>query len=284
MKPAGNSVLRCKPLLGTFVKVLVVGERAEEELLATSARVFKEIQRTEELMSFHDARSELFRINERAHRESVEISPQTAKAIAFALDLCAKTQGRFELTVGRDSRPASTIAASKTTPAAPANWRDVDLEGTTIRFKRPLRINLGSIVKGYAVDRGFTCLDDGIEAIVDAGGALRMSHWRDESVVIRVPNAMGQKPARVQVPMQNCAVSTMANANIHSRRPVFSRVKRQPIGDHRTVSVFAPNSMLAEALTQTALLDPESGSLFASYGAKCLIVDPETAALNGEPN
>ncbi len=57
---------------------------------------------------------------------------------------------------------------------AEASWRDVHLDGCTLRFARPLALDLGGIAKGYAVDRAVAAMQAAGAAagLVNAGGDL----------------------------------------------------------------------------------------------------------------
>ena len=63
---ATNHIKRCKPLLGTYVEVSVSSESDDNALLDITEYVFSEIQRIENLMSFHNPDSELSYVNREA--------------------------------------------------------------------------------------------------------------------------------------------------------------------------------------------------------------------------
>ena len=70
-------MLRCKPLLGTFVEISINQDDGQEAI----DNAFAAIQNVHDLMGFHDPESELSQINRSAHMEVVEIHPWTTQVI-----------------------------------------------------------------------------------------------------------------------------------------------------------------------------------------------------------
>lgn len=269
-----SSIQQCRPLLGTYVKVLVRGEQTEDQLLAHSLRVFAEIERIQGLMSFHDPDSELSRINAQAHRRPLPLSDEMQEVLSLALQLGAQTAGRFDLSIASDLVRLGVLPDHRKKPDRAASWRDIHLVDGTVFFARPLQIDLGGIAKGYAVDRGLAQLDEGVQAIINAGGDLRMSHWQDELVEIRIPATEPDNAGFVQLPMQAPAMATSApTPGCH--HPVVSPATHQPLADPRSVSVFAPRCMVADALAKAVFLTPDCEPLLAHYAATAVVVTPQ---------
>ena len=82
---ATKHIKRCKPLLGTYVEVSVSSESDDNTLLDITEYVFSEIQRIENLMSFHNPDSELSYLNREAYRHSCPISKDMEEVLTAAL-------------------------------------------------------------------------------------------------------------------------------------------------------------------------------------------------------
>ena len=84
------------------------------------------------------------------------------------------------------------------TPAADsAGWRDIELvDGNGVRFARPLRVDLGGIAKGYAVDLAVRTLQElEIDRIaVNAGGDLRIAGLQPRTIHLRHPQNLRAWP------------------------------------------------------------------------------------------
>ena len=176
---------RTLPVMGTLADLTVVhpDERRAQAALGTA---LAELARVESAMTRFRADSEIGRANRLAGRRGVEVSAETGEVLERALAWAAASGGRFDPALGAVSelwdvanRHAPPAAAAGHRLAARGFWRHVDLDrrgdGAVVRFEDPeLRLDLGGIAKGHAVDRAVSILrDHGIaHAIVNVGGDL----------------------------------------------------------------------------------------------------------------
>lgn len=262
--PSFTQVRRTRPLLGTFVTIEVEDDTCSEEALTAMVEVaFGRLARVGALLSFHDTASEIARLNACAFTHPLPVHPWTREAIAKALELSRESGGVFDLTVvpNRHRRGFLPPTAGETA-AERGTWREVEiLSDGRVRFCRPLQIDLGPVVKGFAVDKAaeFLAAQHLRRASVEAGGDLRilgeasltapLLHLRDPRA------AAGQFLA---VPMRGPAVATAAAyaANRcrylqlgHLIHPRTGRALKNNV----SVSVFAPTCLQADALTRVVL-------------------------------
>ena len=252
-----SSLARCQPSLGTYVEISVSGDVSEDELISASNAAFLKIDLIQSLMSFHDEESELTRINRYAAREPVPISLETKFVLEQALWLSEKTDGLFDITV------APKLVASKALPnhnfdlSPTGTWRDIVIIDNEVRFTKPLLLDLGGIAKGYAVDQAINAVDDSINITVNAGGDLRMRPWRGNQVEVRHPRSPHSES--IQIQMKNRAVATSATYYSENGVLIVSKEPSASINPNEniSVSVFAKDCLLADALTKVAYLDPD---------------------------
>ena len=252
-----SSLARCQPNLGTYVEISVSGDVSEDELISASNAAFLKIDLIQSLMSFHDEESELTRINRYAAREPVPISLETKFVLEQALWLSEKTDGLFDITV------APKLVASKALPnhnfdlSPTGTWRDIVIIDNEVRFTKPLLLDLGGIAKGYAVDQAINAVDDSINITVNAGGDLRMRPWRGNQVEVRHPRSPHSES--IQIQMKNRAVATSATYYSENGVLIVSKEPNASINSNEniSVSVFAKDCLLADALTKVAYLDPD---------------------------
>ncbi len=252
-----SRLARCQPNLGTYVEVIVSGDVNEDELISASNAAFLKIKLVQSLMSFHDEESELTRINRYAAREPVPISLETKFVLEQALWLSEKTDGLFDITV------APKLVASKALPnhnfdlSPTGTWRDIVIIDNEVRFTKPLLLDLGGIAKGYAVDQAINAVDDSINITVNAGGDLRMRPWRGNQVEVRHPRSPHSES--IQIQMKNRAVATSATYYSENGVVIVSKEPSASINPNEniSVSVFAKDCLLADALTKVAYLDPD---------------------------
>ena len=269
-----NRVKRCKPLLGTYVEVSVSSPNDNNTLLDVTDSVFSEIQRVEKIMSFHDPDSELSYINREAYKYSCPISKDMEEVLTAALVLSKKTNGIYDVSIAPSLVRNGLLPNHFPDADEQANWEDISIAEGSVSFKKKILMDLGGIAKGYAVDRALCAVENQVENItVNAGGDLRMKEWSGESVGIKASNSKGLKSI-VSVPMHQAAVATSANYYMDGNASsIFHPLTKQPVKDKRSISVFAPSCMLADALTKVASLDISLMPVINSYKAKAVSLD-----------
>jgi len=274
---------RARPLLGTLVEVTAHGEC---QVLLTQAvnAAFDTIALVERLMSFHDAASDVGRVNRLAHRVAVRVHPWTWEVLRAAQRLARASAGVFDVTVGGElMRLGYLPVAVRGNLDRRARWGDVRLlPGRRVRFARRLLIDLGGIAKGFAVDRAVECLRaHGARAgLVNAGGDLRgfgPVAWR---IHLRHPARPG-----LLLPFADLAGGALAtSAGYFSRRVRHGMASTSIIDGRRRVaadatfsaSVAASNCMLADGLTKLVVLRGHRAcGLVRRLGGRAFILDAQ---------
>jgi thiamine biosynthesis lipoprotein len=289
LRPGGPVVIDSgeRVVMGTFSRIVAIA--ADEATARTCiAAACAEQDRIEALMSYHRADSELARMNREAADRPVAVSKDTFEVLREARRFSELSDGAFDVTVGPlmdlwraaadANRPPSEVelAAAR----AKTGWRNVILDPntSTVRFRvQGMKVDLGGIAKGYAVDRSVEVMrQNGAQGgMVDLGGNVRCfglaprgrSHWY---VAVQDPNIApadvqpGGPPVVLQI--EEGAVSTSG----HYRRFVIVAGRRQShILDPNTgydneslasVTVIAPDATAADALsTAVSVLGREKG-------------------------
>src|SRR4249920_305763 len=98
MPPACASVRRARPLLGTFVEITVTGQPAAALHVAVDD-AFAAIATVHRLMSFHEAASDVSRMNRHAATTAVVVHPWTYDVLTTAADLHRRSDGVFDVAV-----------------------------------------------------------------------------------------------------------------------------------------------------------------------------------------
>jgi len=122
------------------------------------------IDRFEDQLSYFREESELNRVNRRAADEPVRVEPELFGIIELGLKLHTETGGAFDLTASplweawgfarREGRVPDKAALAEALSNVDSRAVELDPVEQTIHFTRPgVKLNLGSIGKGYALDR-----------------------------------------------------------------------------------------------------------------------------------
>jgi thiamine biosynthesis lipoprotein len=270
---------RCRPALGTFVSVelhdLDDDGAVSGYALAAIDEAFTAIDTVQSLMSFHDPRSELSRLNATAHRSPQRVSAQTFAVLSAARDLFERTDRRFDCAVG------ARLAHQDMLPNHhDADWLHAALDGTSadlelhpdgcVSYRRPLCLDLGGIAKGYAVDRAIDTLARcGIaSAVVNAGGDLRVLGATERAIHIRDPHDASR--LRFAGSLADGAIATSAS---YYATALIDPTTAEALVDERSYSVIAPTCMIADGLTKALAVSREAAPTFlAHYGAEALVL------------
>jgi len=274
-------VQRAQPWLGTLVEIAAEGPDAAS-LNAAVKRAFARIAAIHAAMSFHDASSELSRVNRHAARDWVALSGDLAQVFGAALEFAAASDGLFDPSVaswlvGTGHLPRHPGMPSKAAP----EWQAIELDGDRVRFARPLLVDFGGIAKGYAVDAALAVLRDAgmASARVNAGGDL--ARFGDTVEPVRVRHPAQPTLSLHLADLQHGAVATSAG---YYQSGAASPLRHPHTGGElcRTlsVSVLAPTCLAADALTKIVAADPQRApALLGRQGAQAILIDPSSPAI-----
>jgi FAD:protein FMN transferase len=269
---------RTEAIMGTRVYVQLWADDPEKGNAAIEA-VMEEMRRIDALMSHYKPDSEVSRINQRAAFEPVQVDPELFDLIRLSTHFSEITLGAFDITYASVgylyNYPLHVHPTEEQIRAAlPAvNWRKLEFDPVhhTIRFGHPgMRIDLGGIAKGYAVDRGIAILKArGIQhALVTAGGDSRLlgDHLgRPWLVSIAHPDEP-HNPDKVvtRIPLSDSAISTSGD---YERYFDEDGVRYHHIIDPhtghsankvRSATIIGPTATQTDGLSKTAfVLGPE---------------------------
>lgn len=263
---------RARPLLGTIVAIEVddTGPTIAERAIAAAFDAVALVQR---LMSFHDAASDIGRINREAFRASVSVHPWTARVLRQAQAFHSSSEGLFDCAVGFELMRRELLPPGDLDHVSAGDFNAVRLLADRyVRLTAPVAIDLGGIAKGFAVDRAIAALRaSGIRnATVNAGGDLRVMGDVDQTIYVHVPGG-GLRPAGY---LRNGAIASSSSAATVSRS---GATRSSGSGtDGRTYSVVAQHCIVADALTKILVQtnEPEH-PCFARFGATAFISGEE---------
>lgn len=238
--------------------------------------VLAEMRRVDGAMSTYKPTSELSIVNARAAQEPIRVSAELFDLLTTALDYSRITDGAFDITYASvgylyDFRKHVRPDEQQIAAALPGiDFRHVQLDrhNSTVHFARAgVRIDLGGIGKGHAVDRGIAVLQArGIQhALVTAGGDSRIIGDRFGNpwvVGIRHPDRKDEVIARI--PLEDASISTSGD---YERYFDAGGVRYHHIIDPKTghsaskvrsATIIGPTATRTDALSKTAfVLGPE---------------------------
>lgn len=258
-----------RDLMGTRISVDFEHQDAQRAA-ECGERVFDEMRRIEALMSTYRDDSEITRINDNAAVEAVEIGDELARLIESSIGFSKLSGGVFDITyasVGYAYDYRNRIEPSEETLAAklPAiDYRHIELDGNRIRFARPgVRIDLGGIAKGYAVDRAVEiALQCGISrAMISAGGDSRIVGDRDgRPWMIGIRHPRDDDGIALRLPLSDSAISTSGDyeryfiADGKRVHHILNPATGRSAEASWSATVIGPDAMTTDALSTTIFI------------------------------
>jgi FAD:protein FMN transferase len=262
-------------IMGTRIAVELWAEnRASGE--AHIEAVLNEMRRVDAAMSTYKPTSELSIVNQRAATEPVTIGSELFDLLTTAMQYSRDTDGAFDVTyasVGymydyRNRKRPDQSSIDRALSAIDYRHVMLDAKARTVRFSQPgVRVDLGGIGKGHAVDRGIAVLQSrGVtRALVTAGGDSRIIGDRFGApwvVGIRHPDRKDEVIARI--PLEDAAISTSGD---YERYFDDNGVRYHHIIDPhtghsaskvRSATIIGPSATRTDGLSKTAfVLGPE---------------------------
>jgi thiamine biosynthesis lipoprotein len=266
---------REEAIMGTRIYVELWADDTAKGEAAIDA-VMAEMRRIDELMSHYKPESQLSQINARGAQEPVQVDKELFDLIKLSTHYSEITEGAFDITyasVGHlydyPNHVHPTEAQIKA--ALPGvNWRNMLLDPVhhTVKFERPgMRIDVGGIGKGYAVDK---CIDilkaRGFKhALVTAGGDSRIIGDRmGRPWLVGIRNPDDKNKVVTRIPLIDSAMSTSGD---YERYFDEGGIRYHHIIDPRTghsaskvrsATILAPTATQTDGMSKTAfVLGPE---------------------------
>lgn len=257
--------------MGTEVSVYLWHEDDETGQEAVDA-VFQEVERLDKLMSTYMADSMISAVNREAADHPVEVSEELFRLITRSLDISVLTRGAFDITfdsVGQHydfrerRRPDDATISAELTHL---NYRLVEANAhdRTIHFlEKGVRINLGGIAKGYAVERGIEIVRQlGVaHARVTAGGDSRLlGDRRGQPWVIGVQHPRDPDKIAVTLPLENEAISTSGDYERYFEEGgeryhhIIVPSTGRPAGEVNSTTIIGPDAVLTDALSTSVFV------------------------------
>jgi len=279
-----DSVCRTQPLLGTFVEIRSAGASRSGAEGAIDA-AFAAIDKIHRLMSFHDPDSDVGSLNREACKRSISVDPWTYQVLDVALVLHRRSHGVFDIAVAPALQklgllPRYPADAESGLPETATSDAIELLPRNRVRFHHPsMKIDLGGIAKGFAVDRAIDCLREHHQTsgLVNAGGDLATFGESKEMIHIRDPLSPSSLLCKIVITNAALASSARLFNPMDSSDTLLSStitpVTQQPVTEIAGATVRAPSCMVADALTKIVMITGQhAAGILQTYEASALLV------------
>jgi len=253
--------------MATRFEILLPGEDVVS-LRAAGEEALDEIERLEAQLSLFKPASEISRLNTRAAREPVRVTPAVFSLLQHAKRLTEQTGGAFDVTIaplvrcwgfmggaGQLPRPEELAAARE---SVGMHLVHLDPGQFTVRFERTgVMIDLGAIGKGYAIERAVDILREaGVDSALLHGGT---------STVYGLGHPAEADDWKVEIPSPQRAALASAEQRSLSCDDTRELVPRKPFATvslcdaSLSVSAVWGKCFTANGCTYGHIIDPRTG-------------------------
>ena len=241
------------------------------------------VEELESQLSYFRPDSEISEINRSAAEEPVRVEERLFILLQAADAICRETDGAFDLTATPlwkawgfargEGRLPSRQEIAEALETAGGSQVELDADCRTVRFRKPgIELNLGSIGKGYAVDRVAELLDaaeiddyliqGGQSSVMAMGTRLSGSEPDGWLVGLGHPLRPGTRLGYVRVRNRALGTSGSASQFFRHKGRRYSHIvdprTGQPSEGVLSATVLAPEAATADALaTSFFVLGPE---------------------------
>ena len=275
-----------REVMGTFARVIAVAADLNMAKSGIEA-AFAEITKVDELMSDYKDDSEISEVNRDGFKRAVKVSESTYQVLERSVEFSKLTGGAFDVTVGplvdlwhlaetADALP-SEAELQRACSKVGYDKLILDVNDMSVRFAvEGMRIDLGGIAKGYAIDRAVEAMQKGgaLGGMVEIGGDIRCfgaplkgrDHW---VIGLQNPDMEEDSDGRevlLKLKITNGAIATSGD---YQQFIIIEGKRRSHIIDRNTgtsteglssVTIIADNATNADALaTAVSVMGSENG-------------------------
>ncbi len=274
--------------MGTIVQITVLDSSAKQGQAAIDS-AFKEINRVASLFYEGNPQSPLYQFNQ-PQVSALKMPREVLKLIARSRQISQKTEGTFDMAVGRllslynfkDKNPKFPEAVAIQQARQFIGYKHLHInweEGKLLSDEPGLQLATGGIVKGYAVDRAISILQEQnvAGALVNAGGDMRPLPRFDQkqwTVGIRHPRKTNKVLYILEI--SDKAVTTSGDYEkyfMHKGQRIHHILDPRtgyPADSCQSVTVIAPRAELADALaTGMFVAGPTRGQILIQQFPDC---------------
>lgn len=299
-------------VMGTFARVIAVAADSSTAKKCIEAAL-AEIEKVDELMSDYKSDSEISEVNRDGFERAVKVSESTYEVLRKSVKFSKLTGGAFDVTVGPLVDLWRSAAEANSTPSD-AELREarskvgyekliLDANEMSVRFAvEGMRIDLGGIAKGYAVDKAIEAMQRSGAAggMVDIGGDIRcfgVPAGRKDSWLVglqdpsKAVEGIGAGELLLKLKLVNGAVATSGD---YQQFILIEGKRHSHIIDRKTaagaqglssVTIIANSATDADALaTAVSVMGAEKGlALIETIPETEAILIPAFAGMTGQP-
>lgn len=256
-------------LMDTIVNIKITTKDKNVDSIIDTA--FELIEEYNNMLSFYSEESELWKFNNSVI-QSFPMDEELLQIYHLSKKLFEESESLYDITIGALSElwdfdtPHIPAADSIKIALKNVGFQRVSLEGVLLVKPEGLKINLGSLAKGFIIDRvvDFLISENVKSGIVNAGGDIRIfGNKKPAKIGIQHPRKEKNKTIEILY-VENKAVVTSGDYErffeIDGKRyhHILNPKTGYPVENTVSVTVIAPSTLWADAYaTALFLMEPD---------------------------
>src|SRR5579859_4636244 len=264
-------VYKKKYIMGTVFEIAAYGASAER-VSAAIDKAFQEIVRIDDLMSDYKPDSALSTLNRTAHFRTERVPSDLYRVIEQAVGFSKLSEGKFDITVAplvnlwKAALSGGSIPSPEQQHQAQAcvGYEKIELTPPDqIMFRSScMRVDLGAIGKGYAVDRAGEILQfSGIRnALINSGGSTILAMGTPPGQpgwLVHLADPSHKIDPYVMLKDQSVSTSEQTTGSLlgpESAGHIIDPTTGRPVNSQFAVSVITSSGTPSDGLSTTLLL------------------------------
>lgn len=249
--------------MGTVLSVIYTGTKND----SVEGLLRKDVELIEKEFSYYKPESFISILNRDAHLKEVEVPHHVCKLIEISLEYGKMTDGVFDITyksegaLWEDGKEPEDEKLKEKIKLTGSEMVSADCEKNTVKFERNgVRIDLGGIAKGYAIDRaGDIMKKNGIkDFIINYGGDMLVCGKKGREpwkIGIKNPDDPSDHLKTLSFRDEECVgLATSGDYErffvINDRKysHIFDPRTGKPVVDAKSVTVTAENALTADVI------------------------------------
>ncbi len=268
--PAKKRFGETRLLMGTTSEVIVVHADEGAARKAINA-AFSAMEKIDRLMSNFKEDSDISRINKNAVNEDVTVDSDVIEVLKKSIYYSEISDGAFDMTVGGaeelyDFEKGGSIPEEHKFKDAvrTIGYKNIKINGNTVRLlKKGVKLDLGGIAAGYAVDKGIEAIKMcGInDALINISGDIKaIGKSENGSWKIGVLHPREEDRLMNTILLKNISVATSGDYRkffiSHGKRyhHILNPSTGLPVEGIQSVTIIAPLAVDADALSTTVFV------------------------------
>lgn len=230
-------------LMDTLIEITAYGPQAEKGV----KDAFGEFERMYALADQYDPGSQIAKVNQAAGSSRVAVDADIFAMVEEACQFADKLEGTFDVSVGplvelwgigkKGEFVPSDTEITEILPLVNYKLIELDKANQTIYLpKKGMKLDLGGVAKGYAVDKAIAKLQAaGIKsALINAGGTVRVLGTRPDGKPWRIGVQDPRNPDGVMAKLALTGWDTMETSGDYQRFIMKDNVRYAHLFDPRT--------------------------------------------------